>query len=104
MYQKHPTYVHLTIGQRLEELPHLIYRQVAPFVIEEKQNNRRTYYRVLSGDSENLRVIRAIAEFFECHVEDVLDPSYFFQDPRKSPKRRSQLAKSLGFSKVSGNA
>lgn len=96
MGQNHSSDRFPTIGQRLEELPYVVYRQIAPNLIQQRKLNRRTFYRVLSGESQNLQVIMELADFLECTVDQVLDPDHFFEDPRKSSRRRTQLAERLG--------
>ena len=86
------------LRDRLEELPHAVFKQLSPFILVEKQIPRRTYYRVLNGQSKKLEVIQALAEFLDCSIEEVLTPNHPFEDPRFSAKASQQIAADLGFS------
>lgn len=74
--------VRLSLGDRLAELPYVVYRELKDDVIERSGVSLRTWYNVLGG-TDNLAVISAMAQVLKCTIEQVLDPSHVFEDPRK---------------------
>lgn len=44
--------------------------------------SEKTYYRVLSGRSANLKVALALSRYLNCTVEQLFDPTFLFTNPK----------------------